>query len=77
MLNPGPKLPIVYKRMKKTTWIRAVVYSAILAWPAVETYRCYKAHQQLAANTELEAKVSTRLAAAKAKATTQVASQKD
>ncbi len=63
--------------MKNKTWIRAVVYSAILAWPAVETYRWYQAHQQLAASTELERKVSTRLASSKAKATTQVASQKN
>jgi hypothetical protein len=63
--------------MKKTTWIRAVVYSAILAWPAVETYRWYQAHQALAASTELERKVSTRLAESKAKQNTQVARQQN
>ena len=63
--------------MKNKTLLRAVLYSAILAWPAVETYRCYQAHQALNASTELERKVSTRLAEAKAKQTTQVARQQN
>lgn len=54
-----------------------MVYCAILAWPAVETYRWYQVQQALAASTELERKVSTRLAEAKAKANTQVASQQN
>jgi hypothetical protein len=57
--------------MKKNTLIRVVVYSAILAWPAVESYRLYRTQQQLATSTEVYGKVSQRLA--KAKATTQVA----
>ena len=57
--------------MKKQTLIRAVVYSAILAWPAVEGYRLYRVQQQLASSTEVYSKVSQRLA--KAKASTQVA----
>ena len=57
--------------MKAQALIRIVVYSAIIAWPAVEGYRLYEAHQQLADSTKVYSKVSQRLA--KAKAAVQVA----
>jgi hypothetical protein len=57
----------------KKTWIRVLVFGAIFAWPAVLSYQLWEAHQQLAASSKLEQKVSVRLADARAKATTQVA----
>lgn len=59
--------------MKTRTSIRVLVLAAIFAWPAVETYRTWQAHQQLAASTKVEQKVTVRLADARAKAATQVA----
>jgi len=56
--------------------IRAVALAAIFAWPAVLTYQVWEARQQVAAATQIEQKVSVRLADARAKATTEVA-QKD
>ena len=45
--------------------IRAIVWAAILAWPAVETYKWYSAEQDLTARRQVEAKVLHRLAAAR------------
>ena len=57
----------------KKMWIRVLVLAAILAWPTVEAYRVWEAHEQLAAATQLEQKVSVRLADARGKAGAQVA----
>jgi nitrogen fixation protein FixH len=40
---------------------------AILAWPAVETYKFFVARQQLAASQQLERTVTERLAQTRAK----------
>jgi hypothetical protein len=57
----------------KKIWIRVVLLAAMFAWPAVLTYQLCEARQQLAAAAKVEQKVSIRLADARAKATTQVA----
>ena len=57
----------------KKMWIRVLVLGTIFAWPAVLSYQLWEAHQQLAASSKVEHKVSVRLADARAKATTQVA----
>jgi regulatory protein YycH of two-component signal transduction system YycFG len=59
--------------MKSKMCVRAVVLAAIFAWPAVLSYQVWEAHQQLAASTKVEQKVTLRLADARAKASTQVA----
>jgi len=53
--------------------VRVLVWSAVLAWPAVETYRLYHAKQELASSTQLQEKVSARLADARAKSNTRMA----
>ena len=53
--------------MKNKALIRFIVFAAIFAWPAVESYRYYAARQQLAASEELHASMSTKLAQARAK----------
>ena len=59
--------------MKSKMCVRVLVLAALFAWPAVLTYQLWEARQQLAAATQVEQKVSVRLADARAKATTQVA----
>lgn len=53
--------------MKTKTIIRVVVFAAIFAWPAVESYRYYVARQQLADSQEREKKVTQQVASLKAK----------
>ena len=38
--------------MKNKALIRTLVFGAILAWPALESYRCYAVRKQLAASEE-------------------------
>ena len=47
--------------------IRTLVWTAIFAWPAVETYRWYQAEQDLAERQSIENKVMHRLAMSKQK----------
>jgi len=49
------------------TLIRTLVWTAIIAWPSVETYRWYAAEQDLASRLQVEAKVMHRLAMTKQK----------
>jgi hypothetical protein len=53
--------------MKNKALIRFVVFAAIFAWPAVESYRYYAARQQLAASEELHSSVSAQVAQVRAK----------
>ena len=62
--------------MKRIT-IRMAVLAAILAWPAVLSFQVWQAEQQLEAATQIEQKVSVRLADARAKAGTTAVAQKD
>lgn len=56
----------------KKNFIRVLALVAVSAWPAVEGYRLWEAHQQLAAAAQLEQKVSQRLADARGKSDSQV-----
>ena len=49
------------------TLIRSLVWTALFAWPTVETYRWYAAEKDLSARLQVEAKVMHRLAMAKQK----------
>jgi regulatory protein YycH of two-component signal transduction system YycFG len=53
--------------MNKKNLVRTVVLFGLVAWPAVESYRLWEAQQDLASRQKVEAKVTTRLAMAKAK----------
>jgi hypothetical protein len=53
--------------MKNKAVIRLIVFAAIFAWPAVESYRFYVARQQLAASEALHANVTAQVAQARAK----------
>ena len=53
--------------MNKKNLVRTVVLLALVAWPAVESFRLWEAQQDLASRQKVEAKVSTRLAMTKAK----------
>jgi hypothetical protein len=55
--------------MNKKNLVRTVVLLGLIAWPTVEVCRYYQATQDLSARLELEAKVTQRLAMAKAKST--------
>jgi hypothetical protein len=59
--------------MKSKNCIRIAVLVALVAWPAVETYRLYAANQDLVASRKLQQSVSTRLA--QLRSTTQVATR--
>jgi hypothetical protein len=60
--------------MKSKNCIRIAVLAALLAWPAVETYRLYAAKKELAVSAKLEQSVSEQVAQNRAK--TQVAKSK-
>jgi hypothetical protein len=47
--------------MNTKNWIRIGVLTALLAWPAVESYRLYVAQQQLEASLKLQSQVNGRL----------------
>lgn len=47
--------------------IRVVVFAAILAWPAVETFRLWDTTQKMTEAQALERSVRTKLEAARAK----------
>jgi hypothetical protein len=51
--------------MNKKNWIRVVVLTGLLAWPAVEVYRLHQVKKQLAQSEKLHAKVMLALEAAK------------
>ncbi len=53
--------------MKKQTCIGIVAIVAIVAWPAVETYRLSVAQKDLGARLEMEAQVTHRVALARSK----------
>ena len=53
--------------MNKKNLVRTVVLLGLIAWPGVESYRLWEAQQDLASRQKVEAKVTTRLAMAKAK----------
>lgn len=53
--------------MNKKNWIRVVVLTGLLAWPAVEGYRLHVAKKQLAQSEQLHKKVTLALEAAKLK----------
>lgn len=53
--------------MKTKFWIRLVVFTALLAWPGVETYRFWVSTQELAKAQALERSVTAKLQAARAK----------
>ena len=53
--------------MKHKALIRVLVFAAIFAWPAVESYRYYVARQQLAASEQLRASVTEQVAQVRAK----------
>ncbi|HUR44614.1 MAG TPA: hypothetical protein VMZ27_01970 [Candidatus Saccharimonadales bacterium] len=53
--------------MNKKNLVRTVVMLALIAWPAVESFRLWEARQDLASRQKVESKVTTRLAMAKAK----------
>lgn len=53
--------------MNSKNCIRIVVLLALLAWPAVESYRLYEAKQDLAARLALETKVTQKLVMSKQK----------
>jgi hypothetical protein len=59
--------------MKSKNCIRTLVVAALIAWPAVETYRLYAANQELAASNKLQQTVSAKLA--QLRSTTQVATR--
>ena len=51
--------------MNKTTLLGFAMIAAVLAWPAVETYRYYQAQQVLFARLDLSFKVDKKLALAR------------
>ena len=53
--------------MNKKNWIRAVVLTGLIAWPAVEGYRLHVAKKQLAQSEQLQKKVMMASEAAKLK----------
>ena len=53
--------------MNKKNLVRTVVLLALIAWPAVESYRLWEAQLDLASRLAVESKVTTRLAMAKAR----------
>ena len=55
--------------MKNRAFVRIVLYAALFAWPAVESYRYYVARQELAASEQLHASVTEKVAQARAKQT--------
>jgi len=59
--------------MKSKNCIRIAVLTALLAWPAVETYRLYAARQELTASNKLQQSVNARLA--QLRSTTQIATR--
>jgi hypothetical protein len=53
--------------MKNKAFVRILVFAAIFAWPAIESYRYYVARQQLASSEQLYASVNERVAQVRAK----------
>lgn len=52
---------------KTKIWIRVVVFTGLLAWPAVETYRLWDTTEKLTEAQALERSVRVKLEAARAK----------
>jgi Tfp pilus assembly protein PilE len=52
---------------KTKFWIRVVVLVAVLAWPAVETWRLFDTKQKLKDAQALQQRVQTKYEAARAK----------
>lgn len=52
---------------KTKFWIRVAVVAAVLAWPAVETWRLFDTKQKLKDAQALQQKVQTKYEAARAK----------
>lgn len=58
---------ITVMNSKTKFWIRVVVLAALLAWPAVETWRLLDTRQKLEEAKALQQKVQTQYEAARAK----------
>ncbi|HXJ60679.1 MAG TPA: hypothetical protein VNU68_28870 [Verrucomicrobiae bacterium] len=52
---------------KAKIWIRVVVFTGVLAWPAVETYRFWTTLQKMKEAQALERSVRAKLETARAK----------